>query len=244
MNKIIFTFLCSICLSFSLSAQAPEFVNRGGLGFIKFGLGFGTPNDLNDDLSKSFGQDASISGTSYQIGAGGLVLFSRRIVVGIEGYGLFHPNEEVGPYSAKLTGGGGNLKLGIALFNNTKFLGFPYIGIGVGGNSLEIKNDDTEEIYFGETTVPEYFEERLKVGYPIIDLGISIFRIPAPDRDGLSIGGHIGYRASLGKDTWQMDNGDNVIGTNDFGLSTFYIKLSIGGGGFFHKKKKTTTTTP
>jgi len=42
----------------------------------------------------------------------------------------------------------------------------------------------------------------------------------------------------LGKDVWQMDNDDDVIGVKDMGLSTFYIKLSIGGGGFFHKKKK------
>ncbi|MFT5165981.1 MAG: hypothetical protein ACI8P3_001212 [Saprospiraceae bacterium] len=240
MNKIIFTLLCSLCLSFSLIAQTPEFVNRGGLGYVKFGLGFGSPNDLNDDLTKTFGQNAAISGSSYQIGAGGFLLFSKRIIVGMEGYGYFHSTEEAGPYSAKLTGGGGELRLGLALWNNTKFLGFPYIGIGFGGNRLEVKNDATEEVLFGETTVPEYFEERLRIGYPVLDLGISIIRIPAPDKDGLSIGGHIGFRTALGKDTWKMDNGDNVVGTNDMGLSTFYIKLSIGGGGFFHKKKKKT----
>ena len=38
----------------------------------------------------------------------------------------------------------------------------------------------------------------------------------------------------------EMDNDDDVIGANDMGLSTFYIKLSIGGGGFFHKRKKDT----
>ncbi len=238
MNKVNFVLLFLICLSFSMIAQNADHVNRGGLGYVKFGLGFGSPNNLDDDLSTTFSQNTSISGTSIQVGAGGLMLFTKRIVVGLEGYGIIHGLEEVGPYSAKLTGGGGTIKLGLALFNNQKFLGFPYLGIGFGGNRLEIKNDAPDEVLFGETTVPEFFEERLRIAYPVLDLGISLFRIPAPDTDGLSIGGHIGFQTSLGKDTWEMDNGDNVIGTNDLGHSTFYIKLSIGGGGFFYKKKK------
>ena len=238
MNKVKLTLLFVFCLSFTVMSQNADYVNRGGLGYLKLGLGFGAPNDLNDDLSTTFGQNADISGTSFQMGAGGLMLFSKRILFGVEGYGFFHSKEEVGPYSAKLTGGGGELKFGLALLNNQKLLGFPYIGIGVGGNRIEIKNDDPEDVYFGETKVPNYFEERLRVGYPVLDLGISIFRIPAPDTDGLSIGGHLGFRTALGKDTWEMDNGDNVVGTNDMGLSTFYIKLSIGAGGFFYKKKK------
>lgn len=238
MNKLFFTLSFLFCFTIASTAQNADYVNRGGLGFVKFGLGFGTPDDLNDDLSTTYGQNASISGTSYQIGAGGFMLFSRRILVGLEGFGLFHSTDEVGPYSAKLTGGGGELKLGFALLNNNKFLGFPYLGIGWGGNRVEIKNDAQEDVLFGETTVPQFSEERLRVGYPILDLGISIFKIPAPDTDGLSIGGHIGFMTALGKDTWRMDNDDDVIGVKDMGMSSFYIKLSIGGGGFFYKKKK------
>ncbi len=238
MKKVHFTFIFTCCLLFSAFAQQSDYVNRGGIGFVKAGLGFGAPGDLNDDLSTTFGQSTSISGSSFQVGAGGFMLFSKRIVVGVEGYGLFHSEEEVGPYSARLTGGGGEIKLGLALLNNKKFLGFPYLGIGVGGNRVEIKNDDEEEVLFGETPVPNFFEERLRVRYPILDLGISIFKIPAVDTDGISIGGHIGFTTSLGKDTWQQDNDDDVIGAKDMGLSTFYIKLSIGGGGFFYKKKK------
>ncbi len=239
MYKVLFSLLFALCFSFSLFAQQPaDHVNRGALGFVKIGLGFGAPGDLNDDLSTSFGQSASISGTSIQLGAGGFLLLTKRVLIGAEGFGLFHSTEEVGPYSARLTGGGGELKLGIALLNNNKFLGFPYLGIGYGSNRVEIQNDDPSSILFGETKVPEYFEERLRAKYPILDLGISIFKIPAPDTDGISIGGHLGFRTALGKDTWQMDNDDDVIGANDMGLSTFYIKLSIGGGGFFHKRKK------
>jgi len=225
-------------------SQNADHVNRGGLGFVKLGLGFGTPNDLNDDLTTSFGQDASISGTSFQIGAGGFMLFSKRILVGVEGYGLFHSTLEEGVKSARLTGGGGEIKLGLAVLNNNKLLGFPYIGLGIGGNRVEIKNDGEEDFLFGETTVPQFFEERLRVRYPLLDLGISIFKIPAPDTDGLSLGLHLGFQTSLGKDTWQMDNDDDVIGANDKGLSNFYIKLSIGGGGFFYKKAKKKEVQP
>lgn len=241
MNKGLSTLLFFLCFALTSFGQQPaDHVNRGALGFVKIGLGFGAPDDLNNDLSNSFGQSASISSSSIQMGAGGFMLFSKRLLLGAEGFGLFHSTEEVGQYSARLTGGGGGLKVGFALLNNNTFLGFPYIGLGLGGNRVEIKNDADEAILFGETTVPEYFEERLRARYPILDLGISIFKIPHPDTDGLSIGGHIGYRTSLGQEPWEMDNGDNVIGAKEMSLSTFYIKLSIGGGGFFHKRKKNT----
>jgi len=239
MNKISFTLLLMAFLASSVIAQNADHVNRGGLGFVKLGLGFGTPGDLNDDLATTFGQNADIKGNAIDIGAGGFLLFSKRILVGVEGFGYFHPKKDIGESSAKLTGGGGELKLGFALLNNNKFLGFPYLGLGFGGNRVEITNRDGDKRTFGtETNIPVNFEERLRAKYAILDLGISLFKIPAPDTDGISIGGHIGYRTSLGKDTWQMDNDDDVIGANDMGISTFYIKLSIGGGGFFYKKKK------
>lgn len=238
MNKVYITFLLLFSLASITIAQNADYVNRGGLGFFKFGLGFGTPNDLNDDLSTTFGQNTSISGTSVQLGAGGFLLFSRRILVGSEGYGWFHSTKEVGPYAAKLTGRGGIIKLGYAVLNNNKFLAFPYLGFGMGINRIEIQNDDETEVLFGETKVPPFFEERLRARYPILDFGVSLFKIPAPDTDGLSIGGHLGFRTALGKDTWQMDNDDDIIGANEMGLSTIYFKISIGGGGFFYKKKK------
>ena len=86
--------------------------------------------------------------------------------------------------------------------------------------------------------MPVSFDERLRTFYPIIDVGVSLIKIPAPDTDGLSIGVNLGYRSSLGKDTWKMDNDDEVLGANDMGLSNLYIQLSIGGGGFFYKKEK------
>lgn len=238
MNKLKSILFFLFCFSFSLIAQNADHVNRGGIGALNIGLGFGSPDDLNDDISNTFGQSTSISGTSFQIGAGGFLLFSKRLLVGVEGYGLFHSEEEVGEYSAKLTGGAGEVKLGLALLNNNKFLGYPYIGIGYGGNRLELKNNSIFDVFFGETTVPVSFEERLRVRYPILDIGVSLIKIPAPDTDGISIGLNLGYRTSLGKDTWEMDNGDDVVSTNEMGFSNIYIKLSIGGGGFFYKKKK------
>lgn len=238
MNKLYLSLLFSFCMFTITFAQNADHVNRGGLGYVKFGLGFGSLSDLNGDLTTSFGESASISSTSFQIGAGGFMQFSKRILVGLEGYGLFHSTLKTGVKSARLTGGGGTIKLGYALLNNNKFLGFPHIGIGFGGNRIEIKNDDEEDFLFGETTVPQFFEERLRVRHPILDLGVSILKIPAPDTDGISIGLHLGFQTALGKDTWQMDNDDDVIGASDVGLSNFYIKLSIGGGGFFYKKPK------
>lgn len=226
-----------LLLSLTGFTQNTDHVNRGALGFVKFGLGFGSPSDLNDDLSTTFGQNTSITGTSLQVSGGGFMLLSKRVLLGLEGTGFLHAEEETGPYSAKLNGGSGTVRVGVALLNNTKWLGFPYLGIGYGGSRLEISNNTNEPVFFGETTVPEFLEERLRVRYPVLDLGVSIFRIPAPDIDGLSLGGHIGFMTALGKDTWQMDNDDEVIGVQDMGLSSFYIKLSIGWGGFFHKKK-------
>lgn len=238
MNRWLSTFACFFLFISLIAAQNSDHVNRGGLGFVKFGLGFGAPGDLNDDLSTTFNRNTKISGSSFQIGAGGLLLFSKRFLLVLEGSGYFHGTEEVGLYSGKLTGGSGELKLGIPLLNNETFLGFPYIGLGVGGSRLEITNDAVEDVFFGETKVPEFSEERLRTTSPILDLGVSLFKIPAPDTDGISIGAHLGFRTALGKDTWKMDNDDDVIGASDFGASTFYIKLSIGGGGFFYKKKK------
>jgi hypothetical protein len=238
MNRWLSTFACFFLFISLMAAQNADYVNRGGLGFVKFGLGFSSPNDLNDDLTKTFNSNTEISSTSFQIGAGGLLLVSKRLLFALEGSGYFNGTEEVGAYSAKLTGGSGELKVGIPLLNNNKFLGFPYLGIGAGGSRLEITNDAIEDVFFGETKVPEFSEERLRTTYPILDLGVSIFKIPAPDTDGVSIGAHLGFRTALGKDTWKMDNDDDVVGTSDFGASGFYLKLSIGGGGFFYKKKR------
>ncbi len=238
MNRWLSTFACFFLFISLVVAQNSDHVNRGGLGFVKFGLGFGSPSDLNDDLSRTFNSSTEIGASSIQIGAGGLLLFSKRFLLVAEGSGYFHSTEEVGLYSAKLTGGSGELKLGIPLLNNETFLGFPYIGLGVGGSRLEITNDAIEDVFFGQTKVPEFSEERLRTTSPILDLGISIFKIPAPDTDGISIGAHLGFRTALGKDTWKMDNDDDVVGAADFGASAFYIKLSIGGGGFFYKKDK------
>lgn len=238
MNKLILPISIFLLLSIAGFSQNADHVNRGALGFVKLGLGFGAPDDLNDDLSTTFGQNTSITGTSLQVSGGGFMLLSKRFLLGLEGRGFLHAEEEVGPYSAKLNGGNGVVKIGVALLNDTKWLGFPYLGIGYGGNRLEITNDDLSPVFFGETTVPEFAKERLRVRYPVFDIGISLFRIPAPDIDGISIGGHLGYMTSLGNDTWQMDNDDEVIGAQDMGFSAFYIKLSIGWGGFFHKKKQ------
>jgi len=102
MNKVQFSLLFALCFTFTLFAQQPaDHVNRGALGFVKIGLGFGAPGDLNDDLSTSFGQSTSITGTSVQIGAGGFLLFTKRVLLGAEGFGWFHSTEEVGPYSAR-----------------------------------------------------------------------------------------------------------------------------------------------
>ena len=99
-------------------AQNADHVNRGGIGYVNIGLGLGSPNDLNDDISTTFGQNTSISGASFQVGAGGFLLFSKRFLIAIEGYGQFHSEEEVGEFSAKLTGGAGEIKLGLPLLNN------------------------------------------------------------------------------------------------------------------------------
>ncbi len=238
MNKRLLPLLALLFISLTTFAQSPEYVNRGALGFVKIGLGFDSQSDLNDDLGLTFSQDASIGALPLQIGAGGLFMISRRILLGLEYVHVLHSKEEVGPYNAKLNGGFGEGKIGYALINKNRLLGFPYIGLGWGLHRLEIENTTDEEVFFGETRVPQSFDEKLRARYAILDIGVSLFRIPPAEAEGVTIGAHLGFRTALGKDDWQMDNDDDVVGVNEMGLSTFYLKISIGGGGFFYKSKQ------
>ena len=111
-----------------------------------FGHGFGgmLVGDLGGYDPALAGDDALGIGPIVfggMLGGGGRVLLGGRLMIGGKGYALLTPPKQGTHGQAQLIGGGGGFDLGVALYNQQKWLVYPYAGLQGIGMGLTVSNE-------------------------------------------------------------------------------------------------------
>lgn len=162
-------------------------------------------------------------------------------MIGASGERLFFPSfigitseEEVGEYS--LSGGGGGLDLGWALYNDAGTLIWPYLSVGYYGYGLDFTNNLSDSIpLFEGTPIPPGGEATYTGAAPRIGLGVGLTRFLGGSKGGGSVGApvltaRLGWGIFPSHPEWEQDgtvvnNGGHTPCYNALALS-----VTIGGG--------------
>jgi len=170
------------------------------------------------------------------IGAGGLFC-SRRLVVGIEGFGLLSPQRAGGGYRTSLSGAYGIFQLGYALINDERFTLYPLLGFGGGALTWKMQRD----------VVPSSFEdviERPEMGASLLNasfilqaaLGADYWLRLAQGEGGASclvIGLRLGYAYSPFGHNWELqmsEQASELAGAPTLGITGPFLRLVAGWG--------------
>lgn len=179
------------------------------------------------------------SGTGLTLNAGGGVLFSRKFMVGASGEYLSFPTVEAitteGDRSTyDLSGGGGQLELGVALFNNDATLIWPFLAVGYYGYSLDFTNNQADSIPFFEGTpiapgsTATYNGAAFRPG-----IGVGLTRFIGGGENGgggLVLSARLGWGMFLSHPSWEHEGTPVTNGGHTPCYDGVSLSITIGGG--------------
>lgn len=236
--------LSAAITTFSIT-QTAQAGNRqrgwGGFGHAFAGMVAGDLGGYDARLSAdaALGEGAGPIVFGGMLGGGGRALLGRRLMLGGKGYALLTPRKSGLHGSARITGGGGGLDVGVALYNNDNWLVYPYLGAQGFGLDLEVTNDSAQPRRLGDLSIPAGESRTFTAGFPMIELGAGVQRLlfSGDNHGGFMIGLELGFLYGFAGDAWQLDELD-VAGLGAPGLNGGYLRLTLGGGGFLLGPKR------
>ena len=181
------------------------------------------------------------SSTGITLNAGGGVLLGGSFLVGLSGERLLFPSvigitseAEVGEYS--LSGGGGELELGWALYNNDATLIWPYVSVGYFGYALDFTNNLSDSIPFFEgEPIPPGSEATYTGAAARIGIGVGLTRFFGGANGNSSITApvvtaRLGWGMFPSCPDWERDGTVVNNGGHTPCYSALALSITIGGG--------------
>lgn len=175
----------------------------------------------------------------WAVGGGGF-MFSRRLVLGGEGYGLVGPRRSGGGYDSVLDGGYGMFQIGYDLVDSPDWTLYPLLGIGGGNFRWKIQRTDFPGDFDRLIGFPEV-GTTLENAFFILQASLGIDRWiriggTREDRGGffLIFGIRGGYSHAPSANRWEVRiHNDSYYLSNgpDLGLGGPFVRLTIGIGG-------------
>lgn len=213
----------------------------GGFGHAFAGMVAGDLGGYDTQLSAetTLGSGAGPTVFGGMLGGGGRALLGRRIMLGGKGYALLTPTQSGAHGTARVTGGGGGLDVGVALYNRDRWLVYPYLGAQGFGLDLDVTNNSTQSRAIGEVRIPAGESRTFRTGFPMIEVGAGVQRLlfRGDEHGGFMVGLELGFVYGFAGDAWQIDDMD-VAGLGTPGLTGGYLRLTLGGGGFLIGPKR------
>lgn len=212
------------------------------------GPGVARYGDLKQDLiqSASIGVDSvefalDPSTTTYGLQAAGIY---RRFV--LRGFAGFTQSATSTTFKGGVQTRTSNLgaHVGYLVYNQKRWLVFPYAGLSVGSTRLELQNYDSQPIQFGADTVDIARTGTFRADVAQIELGGSV-RYMLSESGGVLVGLDFGGALPLGSQPWANDDlgGREVEGVAPHTLGGFYLRFTLGIGLFREGVKKTPSDT-
>ncbi|MEM6265563.1 MAG: hypothetical protein AAGI38_23880, partial [Bacteroidota bacterium] len=213
------------------------YLKNGGMGFFTFGGQNIFMTTLESNLNQYGLLTGEFSPAGYAIGGGGFSLVNGRYIFGGHGYGLGYPNLQASGPEIEVSSGGGAFLFGYVIFNQSRWLIFPTVGFGGMGMSMDIKNQGSQDLQFGDDAILAGTTREYTFGTPTLEGNLSIKRLISRangiEEGGFALGVDVGYVLGLSRGNWEEDISEQRVGNLREGfLEGFYVRLSIGGGGF------------
>ena len=167
---------------------------------------------------------------------GGMQLFARRVMIGLEGYGLLGTDSEVSrdEFDATIGGGYGLLTVGLAAIATPHFRLYPMGSVGAGAMTLEIA--EAGRVSFDEIlTEPGRGAHLSQVSFIAgAGLGTELLVPLGSGNSGrmLSVGLAGGYTFAPVTSRWQLYRNNlstaSVTGGPDIGIEGPFARLTLG----------------
>jgi opacity protein-like surface antigen len=232
----------TICLT--LAAAAAAFAAQAlaltpatrAMGYLSLGVHV---NDMSEFQSR-----LDLSGVGYPaeakndlaIGAGGLFC-SRRLVVGVEGFGLISPERAGGGYRTSLSGTCGVFQLGYAFINTERFSLYPLLGFGGGAFTWKVQRDVAPSSFEDVIEHPEMGVSLLNASFILqAALGADYWIKLGQGERGtrcLVIGLRLGCTYSPFGNNWEVQMSDQpseLAGAPRLGITGPFLRLVVGLG--------------
>ncbi len=220
----------------------------GGFGHFSPGVLIGDWGDFASSFEHpvmSSTRELKASPVAATVGGGGRALLAGRYLLGGRGFGMWVPTMWTDWGSARVSGGGGGFDLGLVVYNQRRWMVYPFAGVGGLGYTLEVRNNSDAPVTFGGSplaTTPAAGAviegggaSKFSTGFWTFELGVGFQRLQYRRKQGggLINGGELGLLISLHDNAWSDENDVPVIGAPPARMLGVYLRLNIGGGGFF-----------
>jgi hypothetical protein len=218
---------------------------QGGLGYFYVGTGVFDAGKYQSALRESLGPEFEAVGPGIHFGGRGMGGAGNRVMVGGNGFGGMFASGENANGSAEIRAGMGFFNVGVVAVAQNRTLLIPYLGIGGGGTTVRIKNENpASAVYFDRSTAVGYERVRnyTNSGFAA-ELGMTLQFVLTGKSDnpgGLALGLELGglFRAP---GRWRDSDGNAILGPERMGFQGAYLRLTIGGGSLEIKNRKNKT---
>ena len=223
----IFTALL-VCAGTSFAQQQQP---RQGRLYFAIGNAWLNIDNLNSKLENA-GYN-KLSNTFNTFGLGAFVSLPNRLLLGVEGYGMFDKSVTSGAFKTRLMSGAGFFDIGYMAYTNEAVSIYPILGIGGMGHQLEIA--ETGVSNFNSVLANPRRESLLTAGGFALNLSVGgdvliNFAKNQSRKQGLALGIRAGYIYMPWDVDWEL--AENTLSNSpSSSLSGFYINFTIGFGG-------------
>ena len=237
MFKKVKTIAILIIVAMALIVTKPQTIRAGALEvsnvtfYSMFGGSIIDIRSLNSRLeNKGY---SKFSDNLLTLGGGGYGIF-KRVIICVEGHGLFGRGKTNGSHKNSLSIGYGFLNLGYLFYLTDCLNVYPLIGFGGGGIHLNIV--ERGNLSFDEVLDNPNRNAKLTTGVFLLNVAIGtdylLMRKERKDKNGkvgLVLGLRVGYTFSPVKSDWEM-KGVNISDGPEIGITGPYIRFMIGSG--------------
>lgn len=123
------------------------------------------------------------------------------------------------------------IQVGYLVYNQKRWLMYPYVGAVFGTTKMDIANFDKDDLMFGNSTVPILQTLTYEANTTQAELGASV-RYMLDQNGGIIVGADLGGTFSLGDNPWNNPDGQAVESVAPHKLSSMYLRFSVGFGVF------------
>ena len=157
------------------------------------------------------------------------------MIIGGECHALVSEETTSVHHTTRIGVGYGLFDLGYIVYSSKDVRVYPLIGLGGGGLSLRIVEEETS-LSFDEVLDNPRRSAELVTGGFLVNLALGVDYLLQLNEDergrgGLVFGLRAGYTLSPVKGDWNLDE-VAISGGPDMGITGMYVRLMIGGGGF------------
>jgi len=220
------TWMAALLALTTLASAEEDNPKWGGFGHATQGFMLGDVSGVGDELENI--ADGTAPGAALLLGGGGRMVLGGAVVLGGGGHGRFGIPTEGELASVASYGGGGQLDIGILLYNRQRSLLYPFAGVAMGGTDLVVANHADQIMAVGNQALQPGARTELSGGYMNVELGAGITRLFFGDD---TQGGMI---LDLQMAVWipasNMSLGAGLSGAP----SGMLFRMNFGGGGFFY----------